>query len=334
MGLLDEELDRLATEGTFSGVVRVDHPDRGVAVRCWGFADRRHRIPAEAATRFAIASGTKGLTALTVMSLVETGDLDLATPVRSLLGADLPLIDDAVTIEHLLAHRSGIGDYLDESVLGDINDYPLPVPVQHLAGTENYRAVLGGHRQISAPGHRFAYNNGGFVVLALLAERAARRPFEELVVERVCGPANMTATRFNRSDRLGPGDAVGYLDVEGFRTNVFHLPVMGSGDGGVYSTAGDVHTLWTALFEGRIVGHHSVRKMVGPHSDVPSEGKRYGLGFWLHANGPAVSLEGYDAGVSFRSVHDPTLGLTHTVLANTSAGAWPISRHLDESLGT
>ena len=33
---------------------------------------------------------------------------------RSVLGADLPLIDDDVTIEHLLAHRSGIGDYLDE----------------------------------------------------------------------------------------------------------------------------------------------------------------------------------------------------------------------------
>ena len=31
-----------------------------------------------------------------------------------MLGEDLPLIDDDVTIEHLLSHRSGIGDYLDE----------------------------------------------------------------------------------------------------------------------------------------------------------------------------------------------------------------------------
>jgi hypothetical protein len=60
---------------------------------------------------------------------------------------------------------------------------------------------------------------------------------------------------------------------------------------------------------------------------------RYGLGFWLHATGPAVLLEGYDAGVSFRSVHDPTSGVTHTVLANSSDGAWPITRHLDTLLG-
>ena len=40
--------------------------------------------------------------------------LQLSTTARSVLGDDLPLIADDVTVEHLLAHRSGIGDYLDE----------------------------------------------------------------------------------------------------------------------------------------------------------------------------------------------------------------------------
>ncbi len=40
--------------------------------------------------------------------------------------------------------------------------------------------------------------------------------------------------------------------------------------------------------------------MVRPHSDVPSESMRYGLGFWLHPTGDAVILVGGDAGVSFR----------------------------------
>ncbi len=43
-------------------------------------------------------------------------------------------------------------------------------------------------------------------------------------------------------------------------------------------------------------------------------------------------LVGYDAGVSFRSVHDPTSGLTYTVISNTSEGAWPITEHLDDLL--
>ena len=41
-------------------------------------------------------------------------------------------------------------------------------------------------------------------------------------------------------------------------------------------------------------------------------------------------LEGYDAGVSFRTVHDPDSRVTHTVVSNTSDGAWPIARHLSE----
>ena len=43
-------------------------------------------------------------------------------------------------------------------------------------------------------------------------------------------------------------------------------------------------------------------------------------------------LEGYDAGVSFRSVHDPQSDTTHTVIANWSDGAWPITRALDHDL--
>jgi hypothetical protein len=58
------------------------------------------------------------------------------------------------------------------------------------------------------------------------------------------------------------------------RTNVFHLPVRGSGDGGIYSTAADIHSLWTALFAGRIVSPHWVAEMVRPRSDVPSESMR------------------------------------------------------------
>jgi hypothetical protein len=74
--------------------------------------------------------------------------------------------------------------------------------------------------------------------------------------------------------------------------------------------------------------------MVRPRSDVPAESKRYGLGFWLGETGDTVLLEGYDAGVSFRSVHNPTSTITHTVISNTSNGAWPITRHLGELLST
>ena len=60
--------------------------------------------------------------------------------------------------------------------------------------------------------------------------------------------------------------------------------------------------------------------------------RRYGLGFWLHATTDTVFLEGYDAGASFRSVHDPRASLTYTVISNTTDGAWPLARHLRDRL--
>jgi CubicO group peptidase (beta-lactamase class C family) len=332
MDALEEAVDRVAAETGFSGVVRVDRGDGIELAKAYGLAHRGHRIATTVDTQFAIASGGKGLTALTVVSLIEAGMLDAATTARSVLGNDLPLIGDEVTVEQLLAHRSGIGDYVDEEAGNEITEHILPVPVHELATTERFLRVLDGYPAKFSPGERFSYCNSGYVVLALMAERASGTPFHDLVQQRVCEPAGMQDTQFLRSDELPGRAALGYLATDGLRTNVLHLPVRGSGDGGVYSTAADIHAMWAAFFAGRIVSTGWVAEMVRPRSDVPAESMRYGLGFWLHESREAVMLEGYDAGVSFRTVHDPEAGFSHTVLSNTSDGAWPITHHLDELL--
>ena len=332
METLENEIDRVAAETEFSGVVRVDRGDDIELAKAYGLAHRGLQIANTVDTQFAIASAVKGITALTIVSMIVDGLLESSTPARAVLGSDLPLISDAVTVEHLLAHRSGIGDYLDEDTELDFNDYLMPVPVHRLVTTEDYLVALDGHPAKFEPGAEFSYCNGGFVVLALIAERASGVPFHDLVNQRVCQPAGMGDTAFLRSDELPGRAALGYLDMEGVsRSNVFHLPVRGTGDGGIYTTVADYRSLWSAFFAGRIVPADWVTQMVEPRS-VVSERERYGLGFWLAGSGEAARLEGYDAGVSFRSWHHPSSRLTHTVVSNTTDGAWPITRLLYERL--
>ena len=326
---LRAEVDRIAAEEGVSGVIRVDLARSGTVEGAYGLADRGHRIGNTIDTQFAIASGSKGFTALAVMSLVERDGLELDTTARSILGDDLPLIDDRVTVEHLLAHRSGIGDYCDEDETDDIDDYVLTVPVHELATTEQFLRVLDGHPMKHEPDERFVYCNGGYVVLALIAERASGVPFHDLVDQRVCEPAGMTDTAFLRSDALPGRAALGYLDDDGLRTNVLHLPVRGSGDGGIYTTAADVHRFWAALFAGRIVAPRTLAEMVRPRSRAETS-MRYGLGFWLEATTDTVSIHGFDAGVGFVSAHDPGGSFTYTVLNNKGRGAWPTSQRLHE----
>jgi CubicO group peptidase (beta-lactamase class C family) len=327
---LARDLNEIATETGFSGVIRVDGPEGIELVRAYGFADRAHAIPNEPDTQFGTASGTKSLTALVVMRLVEEGALDLSTTARSVLGADLPLVDERVTVEHLLAHRSGIGDYIDEELEADLPEYPMPVPVQQLATTEAYLAVLDGHPQKFAPDERFGYCNSGYVLLALIAERTAATPFPDLVDDFVCTPAGMGDTAFLRSDDLPGRAAIGYTQVDGeWRTNVFHLPVRGTGDGGIYTTAADVAAFWRALFAGSIVRKSTLAEMTRERS-AARPGRGYGLGFWLPSGGNAVQLEGGDVGVRFRSVHDPDRLVTWTVLSNTDNAPRAIGERLEQ----
>ena len=171
-------------------------------------------------------------------------------------------------------------------------------------------------------------------MLALIAERASGVGYHELVRRRVTEPAGLTNTGFWRTDEL-PGDhAIAYLNAAGLRSNALHLPVLGTGDGGISSTAADLAAFWRALFGGRIVPVELVAEMTRPRSDWPEEDRRYGLGFHVHLTTEAVWLEGYDAGVSVCSTHDPASGITHSVIANWSDGAWPMLSVLDEHLGT
>ncbi|WP_410595742.1 serine hydrolase domain-containing protein [Amycolatopsis sp. lyj-23] len=299
----------------FSGVVLVSRGDEVLLAEAGGYAHVGYGVENTLDTRFAIASGTKGFTALVVVGLVAEGRLELTTKAREVLGADLPLIDDRVTVEHLLTHTSGIGDYCDEEA------DPPPTPL--LATSADYLAALGGFPQQFAPGERFRYNNSAFVVLGLIAERIAGIPFADLVRTRVTEPAGMTDTAFLRSDALPGRTATGYL--EDGRTNVFSLPVVGHGDGGIYTTAADIRRFWPALLEGRIVPPAWADRVLRPHTD------RYGLGFWLPGPG-LVRLEGGDSGVSFRSTHRPSSGVTATLISNNHRGGGPLLRRLDEFL--
>ena len=205
------------------------------------------------------------------------------------------------------------------------------MPVQELADTEQYLAVLDGFPTKFPPGERFSYCNGGYVVLALIAERASGVPYHDLVRATGLRAGRDADTEFLRSDELrtGPPSATCRLDGR-WRSNVFHLPVRGVGDGGVFTTVADVSSFWRALFAGKILSREVGGRDGAAAQRRAGEPMRCGLGFFLHESRDQVLLIGQDAGVSFMSVHDPAPGLTYTVISNTADGAWPVHKQLRE----
>ena len=318
-------------EGDFYGAAHVSRRGETLFEGARGLADRAHGVANTVETQFATASVTKAFTALGIMGLVADGRLSFDAPIRDVLGdqPELALVDPAVTVGQLLAHTSGIGDYLDEELIEDLDDYVLAVPVHRLTRPSDYLAVLGGHPTKFPPGTRFEYCNGGFLLLSLVIEAASGESYYDVVARRVLKPAGMASTAFLRADELPGSAAIGYLPARGWRSNAFHLPVRGAGDGGAYTTVGDLARFWSALFAGRILPAPVVAEMVRPRNDAPSESLRHGLGFWVHAEREMAMLRGGDPGISCGTAHDPASGVTYAVLSNTSDGAWPLLRALN-----
>lgn len=332
MTSIAEELCRVAEETNFSGAFAFEKDGFSVA-QAFGLKDRANNIPNGMDTRFGIASGTKGFTALGIGKLIEDGKLKFDDSAVKVLDQELAWLPREVTIRHLLGHTSGIGDHVDEDELGDINSFFLDIPVQHLLSPKDYFPLIAKKPPKFSPGERFSYSNSGYIVLSAIIEQVGGKSFPAFIKEHIFDKAGMSRTGFFKSDSLPDDTALGYLNhIEGNRTNLFNLPIIGSGDGGAYSTASDMKKFWDALLKGQIVSEPIVSELLEEKVYVEDEKLSYGLGFWLNCATDEVILEGYDSGVSFRASIRRDGNIWYAILSNTSKGAWPLVRAINKNL--
>jgi CubicO group peptidase (beta-lactamase class C family) len=153
--------------------------------------------------------------------------------------------------------------------------------------------------------------------------------YHRAVRDQVFTPAAMPHAEFLRTDDLPANTALGYL-ADG-RTNVFHLPVIGMGDGGAFFTLDDTTAFWDSFLTGGIVSPERVAAMTTEVS-VYNDTRSYGRGFWLGPGADHVWIEGMDAGVSFQSGVFRGADVRYSVLSNTSSGAWPLVKAISDTM--
>lgn len=161
-----------------------------------GYGDRdvlRH-APAQADTVYRIGSLTKMFTARAVTTLAGNHKLRLDLPVARYVPG-FPW-GNRVTVEQLLAQRSGIPSYTDDPAL---NPYAWHDPWQLVA-------AVGREPLLFAPGTHYAYSNTNYVLLGMIVQRITRTPFEDYVNRHVVGALHLLHTRYGDQ----PDEALGY----------------------------------------------------------------------------------------------------------------------------
>jgi CubicO group peptidase (beta-lactamase class C family) len=334
---LKEQLDEAIAETNFSGVVHVRHRGETAYSRAAGYADRANGIANTIDTRFGIASGSKFFTALAVGRLIDSEKLDLDTRIADRIPWEFPRYSREITVQQLLTHTSGVPDYYDEEKITDFDGFRVAIPWCDLRGPKDYLAVFPDEPMKFPPGERFSYSNGGYVLLGVLIEELTGLAYPDFVGSEIFDPVGMIHSGFFAMNRLPARTALGYVEEANgdWRTNVFDLPIVGSSDGGAFTTVGDVERLWDAFWAGEILSADLMAAYTAPWVEAKSggAGRYYGHGIWIKTGAESEredSITGCDAGVSFRSSVIRARELLVTVISNTTRGAWPVLRRVDE----
>lgn len=338
---IESALKKQNVEETFSGVLMIQQDGTSLYERAFGFANRAEQIPNTITTRFGIASGTKTFTAVAVGQLVDQGKLTLDTRLGDCVQAEFPHFDPAVTIKQLLTHTSGLPDYFDEEELDASADFGAlwaDLPVYNVREPRHLLPLFQNLPMKFPPGHRFSYNNGGYILLGLVIEAISGMPYASYVEEHVLAPAGMTDSGFFETDHLPANTAIGNLP-DG-RSNIFQIPIKGLSDGGLYVTAPDMARFWKALYGHQLLTEAMTAQMLHPQAavnpDVTDKPQfHYGYGVWIRKEGGQIKrryAQGEDPGVSFISAVYPALNVELTIIGNTESGAWPVFDLIEELL--
>jgi CubicO group peptidase (beta-lactamase class C family) len=227
-------------------------------------------------TVFQLASVSKPITAIAVMRLVEAGRLSLDDTALEWLPG-LPASWSAITVRHLLAHRSGVPDYIAN----------VPVAqIPRLEGLTNaglLQRFAQDARLDFVPGSAPAYSSSNYVLLAEIIARSARQPYADHLRTTIFEPLGMRSTFVAGAEV--PANISLALNFAS-QTTTWGINLLTVGDMGIFSSVADMDLLLRAFRAGRLVSASTAQVMtVAPSGQaVNAAGEFYGFGWLVPGN--------------------------------------------------
>jgi CubicO group peptidase (beta-lactamase class C family) len=260
----------------------------------YGKASIEFDLPVTTSTSFAVASISKSVTAVAILTLVEAGKLRLDDRVSSHL-RDLPQAWQSVTVRQLLNHTSGLPDV-------NVNDYTTAT----IANTPAEALRLLRDRPIDfVPGANYRYNQTNYMLLGMLIERLSGLPYSQFVTDRLFKRLNLQNAVFGDARAVVMRRATTYTQyrydnarpeqTSGAEVLNAEMATMMYPAGGLNISIDDFARWLAALLNGAIVSKESLDTIWAPtklndgtiyqRPATPSLWRGYGLGWVSRLDG-------------------------------------------------
>ncbi|MGS2721387.1 serine hydrolase domain-containing protein [Paraglaciecola aestuariivivens] len=228
----------------------------------FGLANLELKVPMADNNVHRMGSVSKQFTAMAVRLLEEQGKISLQDDIRKHVSG-LPDYGYPITINSIIAHTAGMGDY-DMISLGGVSSEAKPAKgslnlkavsgVPFRIGNEDYLSNAEFHALVKklplrhAPDKKWDYSNMGYVLLAILVEEVSGLTLREFSDKHIFKPLNMHNTFFSDdATEIVKNRAYGYMQDDDGKyvnnmTNLFWV-----GDGGLHTTIEDMQK-WSQHF--------------------------------------------------------------------------------------
>jgi CubicO group peptidase (beta-lactamase class C family) len=177
--LVSAEMSRQKIPGMAVAVVKNGEV---VLAKGYGFANLEHQVPVTTHSIFNSGSVGKQFTAAAIMHIEEHGKLRLDDHIARYLPRTKARWG-SITVRHLLTHTSGIPEYEDE------------IDMRRDYSERQLTELVGLLPRRSAPGHKFEYNNSGYVLLGVIIRAMTGEFHADYIRENIFKPLGMKTAR-------------------------------------------------------------------------------------------------------------------------------------------
>lgn len=303
-GLLQAQVDAAVDGGLNGGVIAFVVRD-GVTTHVVAGTKNAEGEPLSKDSLFNIGSVSKVYTATMIYQLAEEGTVALEAPLSTYLPDTA--YGPEVTLESLLAHRSGVPDYaanpqyLQNALLDPERVFTTEELVDFAAFEDP-----------SPAGESFSYSNTGYLLLGLVIETVTANTLESALQARIVEPLGLVSTAYVAPPNFPEDFPSGWLDPTNFGfpadtdLPVMPVPAAFSGcqaDCGVVTTASELHLFFEAVFDGTLISSDSLEMMTRSNENAEaSEGWGRGLQLYVPAGGAEPEYGHGGAGTGYTSL--------------------------------
>ncbi|MBN2346436.1 MAG: serine hydrolase [Candidatus Aminicenantes bacterium] len=270
---IDAVMSQIYKPGEPGATVIVRRGGKTLFRKGYGLANLELGVPIEPDMAFRLGSITKQFTAVAVLMLAERGQLSLGDEIGKYI-PDFPTGSNKVTIEHLLAHTSGIRSYTNmEEWLPLWRKDMTPQEIIAMSKDKPFEFT---------PGEHWNYNNSGYVMLGAIIEKVSGMSYEAFVRENIFAPLGMKRSGYDRTEKIIPRRVPGYQsDSEGFVNAPYLSMTQPYAAGSLYSSVDDLAIWNDAVLSGKLLKKECLDRAFTPFLMANGESTGYGCGWFV-----------------------------------------------------